>query len=385
MSDEEFPSEWLGAFPRNLAAAKFDANHPYNLAESTAEDLTLGEFVRLVGAEALEQLSLGYGPAAGRPDLREAIGRICDVPPESVLTTHGVAFGLFLLAFEICRPGDEAVLTVPCFPPSRNALTACGVKVRQVRQSFDEKYTLDLDAMAEQLNPRTRLVSLTNPANPSGVVLGNDILQRLLDLMAERAPNALLFVDESYREATYGNEPPPSAAVLGPRVIVGASVSKAYGAPGLRVGWLIITDRSLRERLTVAKTNTMISCSSMSEAMASLLVTRRDRTLHPRRRRMAEALGIVKSWIDRENERVEWVAPDAGGLCCVRLRHARFPEIAVKEFWSKLPSPDLQLSPGSWFGDEERIFRLGFGYLPTKRLVRALSILSQAMNRQSLR
>ncbi len=94
--------------------------------------------------------------------------------------------------------------------------------------------------------------------------------------MRRLAPEAYLFIDETYRDATYGDEPlPGSAALLGPRVITGASVSKAYGAPGLRVGWLTVRDAGLRERLTIAKMNTVISCSPLDETLAAVVIENR--------------------------------------------------------------------------------------------------------------
>lgn len=226
-----------GRFPPSQIISLLDVNRPLNLAESTSQDLTVGELLDLVDLDALRALKLGYATSAGAPELREAIGQACAVPAAQVLTTQGTAHGLFLLALEACGPGDEAVLITPCFPPSRDGLIGAGAVVREVTSSFDHGYRLDLDRIAAAMSPRTTLVSLASPQNPSGVQTSRTEVERLLDLMRIKAPKAVLFIDETYREATYGDQAPlGSLAAIEPRIITGASVSKALGAPGLRHG-----------------------------------------------------------------------------------------------------------------------------------------------------
>lgn len=370
---------WDGRFPKNEIISLLGISRPFNLAESTSQDLRFGELVDLVGLESLRDLALGYGSSAGLPALREAVAAACGVAPETVITTQGTALGLFLLAFEVCRPGDEAVIAMPCFPPARDVLLGCGVTVRETPQHFDDGYRLDPVRVAAALTPKTRLVSVASPGNPTGVGIPEGSLRHLLDLMAERAPDALLFVDETYREATYGGAIPPSAAALDARVIAGASVSKAHGASGLRVGWLTVADPTLRERLIVAKMNIVISGSPLDETLAAGLLTRREAILGSRRAILAEALATVQDWQASVAAQLDWVRPDGGALCCFKMRPDRFVDAAVARFWATLDACDLQLASGAWFGEELRVFRLGFGYLPLDRLSPALAAVSQAM------
>jgi len=372
---------WRGRFPYNDIISLLDVNRPFNLAESTSQDLTVGDVLDLVGLDAVRGLRLGYGRSAGSAELREAIAQACGVPAEYVVTTQGTALALFLLAFETCRPGDEAVLVTPCFPPSRDCLLGAGVTVREVRLSFEDAYRLDLDALAASLSAKTRLVSLASPQNPSGVRTPRATIERILALLEARAPQAILFIDETYREATYGSEPAPdSLAGLHPRIVTGSSVSKALGAPGLRTGWLTVVDADLRARLTVAKMNTVISGSVLDEALAAALLRHREAVLSPRRKLLAEGLAELSAWCEVESERIEWIRPDGGALCCVRLRAGRFDHAAVARFWAALPGHELQLASGAWFGESECVFRLGFGYLPPGRLGPALAALSAVLD-----
>ena len=376
--------EWRGRFPYNEIISLLDVNRPFNLAESTSQDLTVGEVLDMAGLDAVRGLKLGYGRSAGSAELREAIAQVCGVPAEHVVTTQGTALALFLLAFETCRPGDEAVLVTPCFPPSRDCLLGAGVAVREVRLTFENGYRLDLEALAAQLTPKTRLVSLASPQNPSGVCTPRATVEQIVALLEKHAPQAVLFIDETYREAAYGGEPAPeSFAGTHPRIITGSSVSKALGAPGLRTGWLTVADADLRARLTVAKLNTVISGSVLDETLAAALLRNREAVLAPRRALLGQGLAELAAWCEKERARVEWVRPDGGALCCVRLRGDAFDDAAVARFWAMLPGHDLQLASGAWFGESERVFRLGFGYLPLERLAPALAALSAALDAAS--
>jgi aspartate/methionine/tyrosine aminotransferase len=183
---------------------------------------------------------------------------------------------LFLLAFILCNPGDEAVIARPCFPLARNALAAVRADIREVRLSFDQGYRLDLHDLRTTLSPRTKLVSLASPQNPSGVAIEPAALHETLGLMQEICPDAYLLVDETYREAAYANDPvAETAAALGPKVTSVASLSKCHGAPGLRIGWVITHDAALRRQLMVGKFNTIVSCARLDEALALKLLESR--------------------------------------------------------------------------------------------------------------
>jgi aspartate/methionine/tyrosine aminotransferase len=302
------------------------------------------------------------------------------VQSEEVITTQGTALGLFMLAFELCHPGDEAVIATPCFPPSRDSLVGAGVTLRECRLCFDRGYQLTARSLEPLLNERTRLVSIASPQNPSGVRTTLAETKAILELMRVKAPAARLFVDETYRDATYGDEAPPqSAATLDDVIITGGSVSKAHGAPGLRVGWLTVPDPALRERLIVAKMNMGISGSPLDETLAAAILDSRERILSARRGLWANGLSQVAAWVNCQKGLVEWVKPDGGALCCIRLNPNAFDEAGVARFWSALPASDLQIGDGAWFGESPAVLRLGFGYLPIDVPPAALDALSKAI------
>jgi aspartate/methionine/tyrosine aminotransferase len=353
----------------------------YDLGESVGPDVRIAELFDAAGQMSLGEIRLGYGTADGDSRLRKAIADLHGVDADDVVITVGGMHALFLIAFILCNRGDEAVTTSPLFPLARNTLDVVGAKVRTVTLSFDRGYQPDPADLRAQLSERTKLVSLASPQNPSGVSIPPKILDDILLLMDEICPEAHLLVDETYREATYGNDPVARGAVaLSPKVISVASLSKCHGAPGLRIGWAITRDPALREQLVLGKFNTVISCSPVDEALALKVLEQREPSTAERRRHLAEGLASTAEWVAANQSLVEWVRPDAGALCCVRLKPAVFDHVAVARFYAALASEGVRVGDGTWFGDEARVFRLGFGLLSMPDLKVALKKLTTALD-----
>ena len=367
----------MATFATSPMSILVDVPVRYDLAESTSPALRVGD---LVDPDALADLPLGYGSSSGDAELRALIGAGAGVDGGQVLLTGGAIEAMFLLAQDRCGPGDAVVLASPCFPPARSIPEGLGARVDVVALRFDDGYRLPIDAVADALTPQTRLVSVASPQNPSGVRLTEEELRGLLTAVEERAPDAVVLVDETYRDSTYGDAPVPgSAAALSPRVVTCGSLSKAHGAPGLRLGWLTTTDADLYERLRNAKYLTTIACSAPAEFLAVQLLRRRREVLAPRAARLQRALTELQQWV--RDQPLEFVRPDGGALCCLRLPPDRVPDAAVPDLYARLAENDARVAPGSGFGEEDRVFRLGFGHLPPTEFTEALARLAEALPR----
>src|SRR5258708_2836036 len=320
----------------------------YDLGESVGPDVRIADLFDASGQTSLGDMRLGYGTAEGDPRLRKAIADLHGVGPDDVVVTVGGMHALFLIAFVLCDRGDEAVTTAPLFPLARNALDVVGAKVRTVMLSFDRGYQPDLADLRRQLSKRTKLVSLASPQDPSGVALPAQTLRGILAPMDDICPQAFLLVDETYREAAYGNDPVAATAIaLSPKVISVASLSKCHGAPGLRLGWAITRDAALREQLVRAKFNTVISCSGLDEALALRVLEQREPIIAERRRRLGQGRARTAEWVMENQRLVEWVKPDAGALCCVRLSPAVFDDAAVSRFYDALAREGVRVGNGT--------------------------------------
>jgi aspartate/methionine/tyrosine aminotransferase len=367
-------------FPRSDIISLVGEAPRFDLAESVGPDLRLGELFDAGTLKELADIKLGYGSAAGDLPLREEIARAHGVSADDVVITTGGMHALFIAAQVLCADGGEAVTTTPLFPLARNVLHAAGAAVRTLPLSFESGYQPDLVALRALLSPATRVVSIATPQNPSGVAWPMQTLREIVAMLREQAPNARLLVDETYREAAIGDDAiAPSALELGTPVISTASLSKCHGAPGLRIGWAITRDASLRERLVNAKFNTVISCGRLDEALGLRALQQRERILGDRCRRLGENLAVLARWVDRESHRVDWVRPNAGALCCVRLKPSVFDDAAVERFHQALPSRGVRVADGRWFGESARVLRVGFGVLAAAELELALHALSAAL------
>ncbi|MGB0906666.1 MAG: pyridoxal phosphate-dependent aminotransferase [Maricaulaceae bacterium] len=375
------PSDWHGRFPQNDIISLLQVNRSFNLAESTSQDLYFGELVDLIGLDAVRNIRLGYGNDQGLPLLRDAIGKMVHIAPEKIITTTGAALAIYLLAIELCRPKDEVVLFTPCFATSKDAFIGADVTLRSINLKFEDNYRVDLNAFEATLTQETKLVCLATPQNPSGVTTSFETVDAMLKIMERCAPNAYLFIDEVYLYASYGEAvAPKSLAALSEKIISCGSVSKSFGAPGLRVGWMNVHDEDLRARLITAKMNIVISGSPLNETLAAHLLMQRGAILSPRKALLKSGLERVRQWQNQEADRIAWVKPDAGALCCIRLKESAFDDGAIQRFWAAHAEHKLQLGNGEWFGESRRICRLGFGYLPLSKLPKALRAVSDVLD-----
>jgi len=371
----------MARFPKNDIISLIGTAPRYDLGESVVPNLRLNDLLD-GSCQQIFGMELGYGTAEGNAELRTAIAEAHGVGPDDVVVTVGGMHALFLIAFILCERGDEAVTASPQFPLARNALDVVGANVRTLRLSFDRGYQPNLADLRRLLSDKTKLVSLASPQNPSGVAMSEKTMSEILGLMADIAPDAYLLMDETYHEAAYGHDPVgPSAAKLSPKVISCASLSKCHGAPGLRLGWAITRDPALREQLILGKFNTVISCSPVDELFALRLFRERERIIDERRLRLAQGLASTSRWVSRNEAFVEWVRPNAGAICCVRLKSSAFDDDAVTRFYKFVAEEGVRVGDGTWFGEDARVFRLGFGLLSMSKLDAALNGLSAAITR----
>src|SRR5262245_16255663 len=159
----------MAKFPRNDIISLVGPTPRYDLGESVGPDLSLNDVLGSAPEATFGDMALGYGTAQGDSRLRALIANACGVSADDVVVTVGGMHALFLVAFVVCDPGDEAVTVSPMFPLARNALQALGATIRTVPLSFDRGYQIDVAEVGQRLSERTKLVSLASPQNPSGV------------------------------------------------------------------------------------------------------------------------------------------------------------------------------------------------------------------------
>lgn len=336
-----------------------------NLSESSVADRRLSD----LGLDLdLDELVLCYGDHLGDPTLRRAVAASAPgIEPEHVIVTPGAATALFCVATALLERGDHAVVVRTNYATNIETPRAIGADLDLVDLSFDKGWKLDVDEVAECIKPgTTRLISVTTPHNPTGTVLSEPDLKRLVGL-AEQA-DAVLLVDETYRDLTHTGDRTPLAASLSPNVVSVSSMSKAYGLPGIRIGWAVCTDPLFSEQLLAAKEQVVICGSTIDEHIAGRVLSDRSRILGPILSDVRERLAMVDAWMAGQDT-FEWIRPSGGVVGLVRFRdhievdEARFHHVLLADHGT-------YVGPGHWFEVSDRSFRLGFGW-PTHDELRA--------------
>jgi aspartate/methionine/tyrosine aminotransferase len=348
-----------------------------NLSESSFSDMRLSDYAI---ESDVGDLLLQYGDHLGLPRLREQIVYDAEpLGPSDVLVTAGAAAALFVVASALVQPGDHIVVLRPNYATNLETPRAIGADIEYLDLSFDERWELDTDRVAAALRPDTRLVSLTYPHNPSGAMLAPGQLDRLVALVEEH-PTARLLLDETYRELAYG-EPLPQVATLGERCIGVSSMSKVFGMPGLRIGWITCRDPELQETLLAAKEQILLAGAVIDQELAARVLEARPRLLPVIRGKVDRHLAIVRDWMAGQNV-FEWVEPRAGVVGFVRFRDG--VEVDVDQFYEALLRDyGTYVGPGHWFDQDRRGFRLGFAWPETDELERGLDGLIKAASSQA--
>jgi aspartate/methionine/tyrosine aminotransferase len=342
----------------------------YNLSESSIADQSLSD-LKL----SIPNLTLLYGEHRGNQTLRSLIASEAKVlAAADVLITSGAAGALFIIATALLGPQDHLVVVRPNYATNLETPRAIGCAITPIDLTFEEGFRIDFDKLADALTQRTRLISVTCPHNPTGVMFSETELRTLVELAGKNG--CYLLVDETYRDLSY-DTPLAVAASLASHVISVSSVSKAYGVPGLRLGWLITRDPRLQELFLAAKEQMSICGSVIDEWVAERILSERTRILAPIRTEMRRRFKLVSDWIAGE-ELLDWVPPRGGVVCFPRMRTE--PSGGTDAFYRRLTEVHgAYVGPGHWFEMPDTCFRLGYGWPAIQDLQSGLEAISAAL------
>lgn len=342
----------------------------YNLSESSVSDRSFHG----LGLQ-LPDITLLYGEHRGSREMRERIAAEgAGLAADDVLLTAGAAGALFIISTALLDKGDHLVVVRPNYATNIETPRAIGCEISYHDLAFEDGFALDIERLAAQITPRTRLISVTCPHNPTGVALSLDELTALVAL-AERSGCHLL-VDETYRDLSYA-PPLPLAASLSPRAISVSSLSKAYGVPGVRMGWMITRDPELQETFLAAKEQISICGSAIDEWVGLQVMRRKGEMLAETLPEMRRRLGLVSDWMAGE-PLLEWVKPAGGVVCFPRIVDE--PAGGLAAFYERLlATHGAYVGPGHWFEMPDRHFRLGYGWPTADELTDGLKAISAAL------
>jgi aspartate/methionine/tyrosine aminotransferase len=331
------------------------------LGSSDPESMRLGELLELADADGRgrwDELWLGYTESAGLPALRAAIAaRTGGCEAADVLVFSAPEEAIFHVSAAVLEQGDHMVGITPAYQSSYEIPRSAGAEVTLVPLREDRGWALDTDELAAAVTGRTRLIYVNFPHNPTGAVMTAADQRRVIEVAD--ACGAYLFSDEVYRGLEFDPaDRLPAAADLYPRAISLGGLSKAYGLPGVRLGWTVCRDAVLNRRMQAAKDFTTICSAAPSEVLALIAVRAADHLIGRALTGITQNLGLVDEFIGRRPDALRWVRPRAGSI--------GFPELLlgmrVAEFCERLVTEHgILLVPGTMFEVGTSHFRIGLG------------------------
>jgi len=268
--------------------------------------------------EALLDMPLGYSQSNGTLGLREELTKIYPgASVDQIEVTNGTSEANYLLALALVKPGDEVALEVPNYMQYGGVPESLGAKINRFRLRIDAGWEPDWDEFERAVNPTTRLVYLSNPNNPSGSILSREAMARIVRRCDE--VGAYLLADEVYLGAEIDCERTPSFWGMSDRVIVTSGLSKAYGIPGVRIGWIVGPAKVVAECWSQHDYIT-IGPNKISDAVARVAVRPENREkLYARTRTiLRENLPAMRAWAESFGGFLTFREPQAGALCLMR-------------------------------------------------------------------
>lgn len=345
-----------------------------NLSESGVHPMTVAELLEMAGKEdGVNHVRLAYGQSNGSDQLRERIAGLYPGATESsILVTVGGAEANFVGHWHLLEPDRPAAVMLPNYMQVPGMVENFGSPLLPFRLLEETGWQPDLDELKVALEAGASFILVTNPNNPTGACLTAESMDGITALADEFG--AWILTDEVYCGAEVSGNETPSFWGRTDRVVVTNSLSKAYGLPGLRLGWVVGPDDLIQD-LWGRTDYTTISVATLSDHLASLALepATRTRIMERTGRIIRENLDVMKGWIDSQEGLFSYRPPDAGAICYVRYHS----EVNSSVFAEKLRSEkDLLVVPGDHFG-MDRYLRIGFGN-PRNELLEGLGRIAEA-------
>lgn len=290
----------------------------FNLTETGIHPFTLEELLSEEERRALDHLQLGYGQTNGSIELREAISALYPgADRDNVLVTSGSIEANFVAVWHLLEQGDELVLMLPNYMQIWGLARSFGVEVKPFYLKEERAWQPNLEELPHLVTPKTRMIAVCNPNNPTGAVLSNEAMEEIVRLA--RKVDAWLYADEIYRGAELDGRETPTFYGRYEKAIVCGGLSKAYSLPGLRIGWLVGPHKIIGE-LWSRRDYTTIATAVLSNYIAAraLQPEKRNWILQRNRAILRENLALLTEWAASYGEVFSFVPPRAGGMVFIR-------------------------------------------------------------------
>ena len=339
-------------------------NHcAFNLAETCVESIKIDELLRLAGRNTddlsdLLPMKMTYGAIEGSTRLRSAIAALySDQTVENITVTHGTIAANMLIHKTLAGRGDRVVSIVPTYQQHYAIPSSIGADVHKLVLEEANAFLPDMDDLRRLVVPGTKLITLTNPNNPTGALIERPMLEEIAEIA--RSVGAYVLCDEVYRGTNQtGSGMTEAMADIYEKGISTAGMSKAYSLAGLRLGW-IVAPPEVTAQVLVHRDYDTISVGMINDHFASIALEAKDKLLARSQRITRGNLALLEAWIETE-PRVSWIKPRSGTTAMLKLDVS----VTARAFCvGLLEETGVMLTPGDVF-DMEGYVRIGYANNP---------------------
>ncbi|HLD04607.1 MAG TPA: aminotransferase class I/II-fold pyridoxal phosphate-dependent enzyme [Candidatus Nanoarchaeia archaeon] len=337
--------------------AEYEFSVPYLLCASDCESLSVQEILSKKELSALLSMKLGYTESQGNPELRKEISKLFTrAKPEDILVCAPQE-GIFIVMNALLNPGDKIIVQSPCYQSLFEIAKSMGCQIINWKPETREGWRWNLNFLKENADAKTKLIVINSPHNPTGHLFSKKEYQEIMNIA--RANNCYVFSDEMYRLLEYDK---------GDRLLIGADLyercislsgmSKTFGMPGLRIGWLSIREKELFRNVLAFKDYTTICNSALSESVALAALRKKDKIIKNNLKIIKDNLAILEPFFLKHEKKFGWEKPKAGPIAFVKIK---FDEDAYDFCKKVVKKVGVMLLPSTEYDYGNRHFRIGFG------------------------
>lgn len=345
--------EWMNAW---------EVGAKYNIAETCVDSISMNELFELTGEDKTEFLNrlcarrLSYGDIEGLPEFRKGVcGLYKTLNIENIVPTHGASGANHHVFYSLISPGDRVVSIMPTYQQLYSIPESYGADVQILHLSKENNYLPDLEKLRRLVTPKTKMICLNNPNNPTGALMSEQMLREIVEIA--RSADAWILCDEVYRHLSQEDGWCSSIVDLYEKGISVSSMSKVFSLAGLRLGWIATHDMSVVKSCLSHRDYNLVSCGVFDEMLAAAALKHRDKLLERSRKIVRENLQILDDWVGSEPH-VSYVKPKAGTTALVYYDL----DISSYEFCEEMyKKTGAFVTPGDCF-EVPHSMRIGYAY-----------------------
>lgn len=340
--------------------ARYEFNAPYLLSSSDCEALSIQELLSLEegAAEQFQRHWLGYTESQGSPVLRQTIASLYQsINEEQVLVHTGAEEAIFTFMNAVLEKNDHVIVHFPCYQSLFEVANAIGCEVTLWETHEEDGWELDLASLQQSMKKNTKAIIVNCPHNPTGYLMSKTKQQQIIEIAREQ--QCIVFSDEVYRGLEqHPDEALPAACDLYEHAVSLGVMSKTFGLPGLRIGWIATHDQQIYASMAAFKDYLTICNSAPSEFLATVALRNASVIIARNKHIIEENMLVLTSFFETYQHLFSWVAPRAGSIAFPRICFAQ----DVEQFCSDLVQKQgVLLLPGICYDFGHRHFRIGFG------------------------